>query len=148
MRGVSKRARRRPHQRPPRPRPAGDTRDDAGAERLLLQQIADGALDLHLDALAQAIGARQHLLHTIRSVTALAMLNVGDRVRINHHASPRYLHGIQGTILELDERAATICVDRAVGRFASGEIRCPPLALDRITSGACAHTPEGRRSPP
>lgn len=116
------------HQR--RTQPARTTPRDP--ELLLLEQIADGALDPHLAALAQAIHARQHLLHTVRSVTALAMLEVGDRVRVNQHARPRYLHGIQGTVVELDERTATVDLDRPVGRFASGEIRCPPLALDRL----------------
>jgi hypothetical protein len=130
---VSKHARRRQHTRPSgpaAPRPASPP--PADPERLLLGQIADGALDPHLSALAQAIDARLQLLHTVRSVTALAMLNIGDRVQINHHARPRYLHGVQGTIMELDERTATICIHRPVGRFTSGEIRCPPLALDRL----------------
>lgn len=137
---MSKNARRRQHTRPPgpaAPRPA--SHPPADPERLLLEQIADGALDPHLPALAQAIDARLHLLHTVRSVTALAMLNVGDRVRINHHARPRYLNGVQGTILELDERTATICIHRPVGRFTSGEIRCPPLALDRLNPGTDHH---------
>lgn len=132
---MSKHARRRQHTRPPglsTPRPVGPPPDRADPERLLLAQIADGALDLHLPALAQAIDARLHLLHTVRSVTALATLNVGDRVRINRHARPRYLHGVHGTILELDDRTATVCIHTPVGRFTSGEIRCPPLALDRL----------------
>ncbi|MEA2494830.1 MAG: hypothetical protein QOJ29_2741 [Thermoleophilaceae bacterium] len=136
--GVSKRARRRHQTRPPTPL-AGPPQDHADPERLLLQQIADGALDPHLPALAQAIDARLQLLHTVRSVTALARLNIGDRVRINHHARPRYLHGVQGTILELDERTATICIHRPVGRFTTGEIRCPPLALDRLNPVTHSH---------
>ena len=64
------------------------------------------------------------------------MLNVGDRVRINHHANPRYLHGIHGVVVELDEHTAVVCVHRPVGRFKSGEIRCPPLVLDRLNPAA------------
>jgi RNase P/RNase MRP subunit p29 len=60
------------------------------------------------------------------------MLNVGDRVRINHHARPRDLHGVQGRVIDVDERTVTVCTHRPVGRFKSGEIRCPPLALDRL----------------
>ena len=40
------------------------------------------------------------------------MLNVGDRVRINHHASPQYLHGVHGTVIELDDHTAIVCVHR------------------------------------
>ncbi len=91
----------------------------------MLDQIAAGDLDLHLTAIAEAIRARYELLQTISSAKALAMLNIGDRVRINHHARPRYLHGTHGTLVELDEHTATVCVHRPIGRFKSGEIRCP-----------------------
>ena len=99
---------------------------------MLLDQIAAGELDPHLTAIAEAIRARFDLLQTVSSAKALTQLNVGDPVRINHHASPRYLHGIHGTIVHLDDQSATVCVHRAIGRFKSGEIRCPPLVLDRL----------------
>ena len=138
---MSKRSRPRPHRRPP---PAGPTLTPIASapptapdpQRLLLDQIAAGALDAHLVAIAEAVRGRYELLQTISSHKALAGLNVGDRVRINHHATPRYLHGIQGVIVELDEQTATVCVHRPVGRFKSGEIRCPPLVLDRLDRAA------------
>jgi hypothetical protein len=102
----------------------------------LLDQIAAGELDPHLVAIADAVRARYELLQTVSSAKALAMLNVGDRVRINHHANPRYLRGVQGNVVELDEQTATVCVHRPIGRFKSGEIRCPPLALDRLNAAA------------
>jgi hypothetical protein len=57
-------------------------------ERLLLDQIASGALEAHLTAIADAISARLDLLETIDSAKALAMLNVGDRVRFNYRTRP------------------------------------------------------------
>lgn len=105
-------------------------------QRLLLDQIASGALDSHLTRIAEAIRARSMLLQTIASAKALAELTVGDRIRINSHATPRYLHGIEGTVVDLDEESATVCVHRPVGRFKSGEIRCPPLVLDRLGRAA------------
>lgn len=122
----------RADQRPQPHHHARATPSEADPERMLLEQIADGALDAHLAALAQAIDARRHLLHTVRSVTALAMLEVGDRVRVSQRVRPRYLHGAEGTVVELDDRTATVELDRPVGRFSSGEVRCPPLALDRL----------------
>ena|ERR1700730_3659336 len=101
-------------------------------ERSLLDAIAAGELDDHLTALADAVHARRHLLNTVRSATALAQLCVGDVVRINHTVSPRYLHGAHGTVIEVDDRTATVQLQRPVGRFRSGQIRCPALALDRI----------------
>ena len=138
---VSKRARRRqPHRpsvAPPPPTPAGTSPPRAlEPEPLLLDQIVAGELDPHLTAIAAAIRARYELLHTVNSQKALAMLNVGDRVRINHQASPRYLHGVRGVIVELDEHTAVVSVHRPIGRFTSGEIRCPPLVLDRLNPAA------------
>jgi len=57
-------------------------------ERSLLDAIAAGELDHHLTAIADAVHARRHLLHTVRSATALAELCIGDVVRINDTVSP------------------------------------------------------------
>jgi hypothetical protein len=105
-------------------------------ERSLLQAIADGELDDHLTALGDAVHARHHLLHTVRSATALGELCVGDQVRINHTISPRYLHGLHGKIVDLDDEHATVCLHRPVGRFHTGEIRCPPLTLEKLPRAA------------
>jgi hypothetical protein len=94
--------------------------------------IASGELDVHLPAIARALDARLHLLHTMESLDALAELVVGDCVRINHHARPRYLQGLDATVVDLDAQTATISLQRPIGRFTSGTIRCPPLVLDRL----------------
>jgi hypothetical protein len=144
---MSKRSRRRARNgAPTTPRPAsGPTSQpsDRAApppairERLLLDQIAAGELDAHLTAIADAVYARQELLETISSAKALAMLNVGDRVRFNHHTRPQYLRGVEGVVIELDQHTATVCVHGPVGRFRSGEIRqCPPLLLERLNPAA------------
>ena len=102
---------------------------DAG--RSLLDAIAEGELDDHLGALAGAVDARRRLLHTIDSSHMLATLCPGDRVRISQRVSPRYLAGLDGTVIEIDDRAATVRLDFPVGRFESGRVRCPPLALEK-----------------
>ena len=115
------------------PRPSSGPSSAPEPEQLLLDQIAAGALDAHLHAIADAIGARIDLLDTVNSAKAMAMLNVGDRVRFNHHIRPQYLRGVEGVIIELDRDSASVCVHRPVGRFRSGEIRrCPPLLLQRL----------------
>lgn len=100
----------------------------------ILDRVAAGDLDAHLTAIAEAIRARFDLLQAVNAAKALAQLEIGDRVRINHHATPRYLHGVHGTIVHLDEQSAVVCVHRPTGRFTSGEIRCPPLVLDRLAT--------------
>ena len=139
---MSKRARRRTNgqQRPalPAPRSPSSPPPTADPDRLLLDAIADGDLDDSLHALADAIDARLHLLHTVKAASALAALCVGDEVRINHTARPQYLRGIHGRVTDLDDDTATVCLHRPVGRFTSGHVRCPPLALDRLGPQAAA----------
>jgi hypothetical protein len=103
------------------------------SERSLLDAIAAGDLDDHLDVLAAANGARRELMHTVRSATRLMSLCEGDLVRINQRISPRYLAGLHGTVVEVDHAAATIALERAVGRFENGRVRVPPLALDKLS---------------
>jgi hypothetical protein len=114
------------------PRPASGPQPAGDPARLLLDAIAEGELDHSLHAIADAVNARRHLLHTVKAATALAQLCVGDEVRINHTVSPKYLHGVCGRVIDLDDDSATVCLHRPVGRFTSGHIRCPPLALDRL----------------
>ncbi|HEY5343637.1 MAG TPA: hypothetical protein VIJ66_08265 [Solirubrobacteraceae bacterium] len=121
------------NQQPPKPA-AGLPADP---ERLLLDQIADGMLDPHLTAISDAIDARLELLDTVNSAKALAMLNVGDRVRFNHHTRPQYLRGVEGVVIELGQHTATVCVHGPVGRFRTGTVReCPPLLLERQNPAA------------
>ena len=122
----------------PAPPPGDGLRPAGDPDRLLLDAIADGELDHSLHALADAISARRHLLHTVKAATALAQLCVGDQVRINHTVSPKYLHGACGRVIDVDEHTATVCLQRPVGRFTSGHVRCPPLALDRLQRHAAA----------
>ncbi len=141
--GMGKRSRRSTngHPRPALPAPgptASPPPAHADPDRLLLDAIADGELDHSLHALADAINARLHLLHTVNAASALAQLCVGDEVRINHTAKPQYLHGAHGRVIDLDDHTATICLHRPIGRFTSGHVRCPPLALDRLQPAARA----------
>ena len=138
---MSKRSRRRQQRRPLASLPTSERAGSPSpskpeSERLLLDQIAAGELDANLVAIAEAVRARHELLHTINSQKALAMLAVGDRVRVNPNAGPRYLHVVHGVVVELDQHAAVVCVHRQIGRFKRGEIRCPPLVIDRLNPAA------------
>ena len=111
-------------------------RSPVSPERSLLESIASGELDLHLPAIARAIDARLHLLHTMESLDALAELVVGDHVRINHHARPRYLQGLHATVVDVDDQTATISIQRPIGRFTSGSSSAArPWGLDRLGRG-------------
>jgi hypothetical protein len=97
-----------------------------------LMAIAGGEFDDQLTLLAEAIDARRRLLYTVDSAAALAQLRVGDPVCINDAISPRYLAGLRATVVEINDFTATIRLERPVGRFPSGLLRCPALALDKF----------------
>lgn len=143
---MSKRSRQRTRRQPRPQLPAPHTGQQppkhgasvpADPERLLLDQIAGGVLDEHLTAIGDAIHARRELLDTVNSAKALAMLNVGDRVRFNHQTRPQYLRGVEGVVIDLSQHTATVCVHGPVGRFRTGTVReCPPLLLERLNPAA------------
>jgi hypothetical protein len=100
--------------------------------QVVVEAIARGELDDKLGVLGAVINERVRLLATARSMTTLASLRVGDRVRINHHAKPHYLHGQPGTVTGWAGQNVIIQLDQPVGRFTNGELRCPPLILEPL----------------
>jgi hypothetical protein len=124
---MSRRARR------PQPRPARVPAAPAAPVDLVqavVEAIARGELDDELAVLGAVINERVRLLATARSMTTLASLRVGDRVRINHSAKPNYLHGRAGTVSGWAGQNVIVQLDQPVGRFTTGELRCPPLVLE------------------
>jgi hypothetical protein len=69
------------------------SRDPLAARRDRRSQLDD-----HLESIAAAVEARQHLMYTIDSSHMLATLCRGNRVRIGPRVSPRYLAGLDGTV--------------------------------------------------
>jgi hypothetical protein len=121
----------------PRLWPRQEDRARKEPEQQLLDAIVDGELDEHLVAIADAVHARRELLHTVRSATALARLCVGDTVMLGANVRPRYLEHEAGVITGIDDHWVSVRLLRPVGRFRSGEVRCPPLALRKLDP-ACA----------
>lgn len=101
----------------------------------LVRAIADGELDPHLLTLQDAMSQRLGTLATQSTATALLELSPGDRVEINETARPKYLHGARGTVAGLAGQHVIVTLDRPIGRFRSGRLRCHPLSLDRLASG-------------
>ena len=98
--------------------------------------IANGELDPQLLMLRDAISQRLDTLTTRTTATALLELSPGDRVEINHTARPKYLHGERGTVAGLAGQHVVVSLERPVGRFQSGQLRCHPLSLDRLGTGS------------
>ena len=117
--------------RRPQPRPAHPPAP-VDLVQAVVEAIARGELDDELAVLGAVINERVRLLATARSMTTLASLRVGDRVRINHNAKPNYLHGRAATVTGWAGRNVIVQLDQPVGRFVTGELRCPPLVLEPL----------------
>jgi hypothetical protein len=121
---------------PSRPPPAAAAARTPAAPvdlvQAVVEAIARGGLDDELAVLGAVINERVRLLATARSMTTLASLRVGDRVRINHSAKPNYLHGRAGTVSGWAGQNVVVQLDQPVGRFTTGELRCPPLVLEPL----------------
>ena len=83
-------------------------------------------------ALTDVINARLGVLAATESLRVLTRLDVGDRVRINHHARPLYLQGRTATVIGQESGKVVVKLDHPTGRFVTGEVRCPPLVLDQL----------------
>ena len=123
---MSHRARR------PQPRPARPQAAQVDLVQAVVEAIARGELDDELAVLGAVINQRVRLLATARSMRTLASLRVGDRVQINHRAKPNYLHGRAGTVTGWAGQNVVVQLDQPVGRFVTGELRCPPLVLEPL----------------
>jgi hypothetical protein len=123
---MSRRARR------PRPGPARPQAAPVDLVQAVVEAIARGELDDELAVLGAVINERVRLLATAQSMTTLASLRVGDRVRINHSAKPNYLHGRAGTVSGWAGQNVIVQLDQPAGRFTTGELRCPPLVLEPL----------------
>jgi hypothetical protein len=116
----------------------------------VVEAIARGELDDELAALGAVItsgcGCCHRPVDTARSMRTLASPRVGDRVRINHNAKPNYLHGRAGTVSGWAGQNVVVQLDQPIGRFATGELRCPPLVLEPLAPESLART--NRAGPP
>ena len=117
---------------PPTTPPPGEADAAAAGIQALVERIHAAELDAELPVLAAAITERQQLLAAAQALITRASLRVGNRVRINHCARPLYLHGHTGTVAGFYGKSVIVRLDQPVGRFVTGELRCPPLALDGL----------------
>lgn len=118
-------------------RPAGPTPDDhprlpPNAIETLVALVTAGELDSELHLLYNTIGDRIEAIEAARLANALARLSIGDRVRIGHDVRPGYVHGLPATVIRRGTDTITIQLDRPVGKFVDGCIRCSPLAVEKI----------------
>jgi hypothetical protein len=118
-------------------RPTGSTPNEhprlpPNAIETLVHLVTAGELDGELRLLYNTIGDRIEAIEAARLANALARLSIGDRVRIGHDVRPAYLHGLPATVIRRGTETITIQLDRPVGKYVDGCIRCSPLAVEKI----------------
>lgn len=116
-----------PNTKPARTSAVAEDHDSALAAR-----IATGGLDAELPALIDAINDRLRTIDDQRTRDARGRLHLHDRVRLNDNVNPRYLIGQTGEIHEINDDYIVVHLDRPVGRFTNGHIRCAPTGLDPL----------------
>lgn len=94
--------------------------------------IAAGLLDNDMTVIIDAVNRRTAVLDQQQRQAALAAFALHDRVRFADNAKPQYLRGATGEIHEFYENKIVVCLDRPLGKFKSGHLRCPPEVLERI----------------
>ena len=80
----------------------------------------------------RGVGDRLSAIAAARLANALARLTIGDRVRIGHDVRPGYVHGLPATVIRRGTDTITIQLDRPIGKFVDGCMRCSPLAVEKI----------------
>ncbi len=108
---------------------------DVDEVEMLQRRIDGGHFDDHLSQLGRAIARRAYLKSALEGSAVRAQLSTGDRVRVQPTARPRYLHGERGTVQCWLGARVLVRLDRPVGRFIDGMLRCPPDALQKLRDG-------------
>jgi hypothetical protein len=94
--------------------------------------IGAGLLDNDMWVVIEAVNRRMAVVDEQRTQRALAAFALHDRVRFADNAKPQYLRGATGEIHEFYEDKIVVCLDRPLGKFKSGHVRCPPEVLEHI----------------
>ena len=128
--GRNARRRSQPRQTSAGPsRPTGPPSNDhprlpPNAIETLVALVTAGELDSELHLLYNTIGHRIEAIEAARLANALARLGIGDRVRMGRDVRPGYLHGLLATVIRRGTETTTIQLDRPVGKYVDGCIRC------------------------
>ncbi len=99
---------------------------------LVRKRIASGDLDGHLHELGQVIARRLYLLSVLDGLEVRRGFTIGDRVVIRPTVRPLYVHGLLGTVECWIGSHVLVRLDRPVGRFLDGRIRCLPDGLEKV----------------
>jgi hypothetical protein len=98
----------------------------------MIAAIGTGELDGELESLRDAVVDRIETVRAMQTAAALLAIDIGDRVVLNELVRPHYLRGATATVASLLGDQVVVALDRPIGRFRSGQLRCSPLALEEL----------------
>lgn len=93
----------------------------------IIKAILGGEADDSLPNIIDAARTRQKLL----AATLKYTLKVGDRVRFNQEARPKYLVGVEATVTQILPSNLDVTIDQPVGKF-HNRIRTSPRLIEAI----------------
>ena len=100
----------------------------------ILLAIANGAADGHTDAIYDALKRRQRVVSSIQ----LATIKVGDTVEFNSQCRPKYLQGVQGKVVKVNQTKVKVQMPDFIpgdtGRRFAGFIIDSPASLFTVVS--------------
>jgi hypothetical protein len=99
---------------------------------VLLDALMLGALDDHLEQIAVIVKIRLDMIAAVTELIAQGLFEVGDRVRFNDTAKPRYLNGRVGVIIRKEIERCVVQLDEPVGRYADGVVKARASLLMKM----------------
>lgn len=100
----------------------------------VIQQIAQGLFDDNEDALYDAIKRRRKIV----DLTKVSEFQVGDTVVFNSQARPKYLKGVEGSVVEVNSTTVLVQMPDSIPGDTGGRFRDWPNG-----KGARVRTPVG-----
>ena len=99
----------------------------------LTQAILKGDFDKDLGMISTAIKSRKAATKPTQTMSTIFDLDVGDTVRFNEFARPKYIQGTTARVVKVNRARVKIELDRAVGRFPGGQpVSCPPKIITKV----------------
>ena len=92
------------------------------------QEIMAGDHDDQLNTITDAVRGRLKYLETVTHRT----IQIGDTVRFNDQASPKYMVGLRATVVGKSRTKVDVELHETVGRFDSGVPINTPMAIIEI----------------
>ncbi len=98
----------------------------------LLEAIADGSMDQHEQTIRDALRRRE----TMRGMTKIATIQVGDKVVFNDKVHPAYLTGFPCTVVKVNQTTVSVRIDEShrarAGKWGLGTTKCPINMVNKV----------------